>query len=438
MTTGDCEAPVVDDSMAKIREQSFDINVSGHRSAQRDQKIRNLANKGSTAGERAAAAGKLKGPTLPLANSYELEGNQLDENPLAVGAALGVAAGGAYLVKKAAEAGKAMRKNAEKRMGIKEAQDHEVAMAQSQLDSAAKNINTLKKSLGKKEKNIPAWMQAKITDTAHNMDAAATYKEGVEIEEGMTMDDFKKQRRRQKEEPPIRKRGGISAPEDERSIGGEANRKNKDYWASVVGKNRDRGAGNKSKRRASELNKEEFEIEEGMSLKDFKANRKKNERRAASADAEKRGHVGKEWYNTGRKYSADDAKSNRAKMSDDDRAARHRAAVDPDDDRDENTYSADKTKNPKKLRKQQAMGESAAWTRSEGKNKAGGLNEKGRKSYEAENPGSDLKAPSKEKGNKRRASFCARMKGMKKKLTSAKTASDPDSRINKSLRAWDC
>jgi len=44
-------------------------------------------------------------------------------------------------------------------------------------------------------------------------------------------------------------------------------------------------------------------------------------------------------------------------MSDDDRAARHRVAVDPDDDRDENTYSADKTKNPKKLRKQKAMGE---------------------------------------------------------------------------------
>ncbi len=82
--------------------------------------------------------------------------------------------------------------------------------------------------------------------------------------------------------------------------------------------------------------------------------------------------------------------------------------------------------------------EGAAWTKKEGKNKKGGLNEKGRKSYEAENPGSDLKAPSKKKGNKRRKSFCARMKGMKKKLTSAKTARDPDSRINKSLRAWDC
>jgi hypothetical protein len=82
--------------------------------------------------------------------------------------------------------------------------------------------------------------------------------------------------------------------------------------------------------------------------------------------------------------------------------------------------------------------EGAAWTKKEGKNKSGGLNEKGRKSYERENPGSDLKAPSKKVGNPRRKSFCARMKGMKKKLTSKKTASDPDSRINKSLRAWNC
>ncbi len=82
--------------------------------------------------------------------------------------------------------------------------------------------------------------------------------------------------------------------------------------------------------------------------------------------------------------------------------------------------------------------EGAAWTKKSGKSKSGGLNEKGRKSYERENPGSDLKAPSKKVGNPRRASFCARMKGMKSKLTSKKTASDPDSRINKSLRAWNC
>ena len=79
----------------------------------------------------------------------------------------------------------------------------------------------------------------------------------------------------------------------------------------------------------------------------------------------------------------------------------------------------------------------AAWTRKEGKNKEGGLNEKGRKSYEKANPGSDLKAPQPE-GGSRKKSFCARMGGMKKKLTSAKTANDPDSRINKALRKWKC
>ena len=81
--------------------------------------------------------------------------------------------------------------------------------------------------------------------------------------------------------------------------------------------------------------------------------------------------------------------------------------------------------------------EGAAWTKKAGKNPEGGLNEKGRKSYERENPGSDLKAPQPE-GGSRKKSFCARMGGMKKKLTSSKTANDPDSRINKALRKWKC
>lgn len=79
----------------------------------------------------------------------------------------------------------------------------------------------------------------------------------------------------------------------------------------------------------------------------------------------------------------------------------------------------------------------AAWTKKAGKSEAGGLNETGRKSYERENPGSDLKPPQPE-GGPRKKSFCARMKGMKAKLTSAKTANDPNSRINKSLRVWKC
>lgn len=77
-----------------------------------------------------------------------------------------------------------------------------------------------------------------------------------------------------------------------------------------------------------------------------------------------------------------------------------------------------------------------AWQRKEGKSESGGLNAKGRASYNKAT-GGNLKAPQPE-GGSRRDSFCARMEGMKKKLTSAKTARDPDSRINKSLRAWNC
>lgn len=89
------------------------------------------------------------------------------------------------------------------------------------------------------------------------------------------------------------------------------------------------------------------------------------------------------------------------------------------------------------------MAKSPAWQRKEGKDPKGGLNAKGRASYNAANPGKPgLKAPAPNPKTKedegRRKSFCARMQGMKKKLTSSKTANDPNSRINKSLRAWKC
>ena len=110
---------------------------------------------------------------------------------------------------------------------------------------------------------------------------------------------------------------------------------------------------------------EEVEIEEGvrpgnvetpLDKAAFKKRRRSLAGKEKSAAAEKRGHVGKEWYNSGRKYSPDEAKSGRAKIDDQERRTRHRSAVDPDNE-DDNNYSADKTNNPKKLRKQKAMGE---------------------------------------------------------------------------------
>jgi Domain of unknown function (DUF6321) len=86
------------------------------------------------------------------------------------------------------------------------------------------------------------------------------------------------------------------------------------------------------------------------------------------------------------------------------------------------------------------MAKSPAWQRKEGKSEKGGLNAKGRASAKAQ--GMNLKPPAPHPKTKkdagRRASFCARMSGMKAKLTGEKAKKDPDSRINKSLRAWNC
>ena len=82
------------------------------------------------------------------------------------------------------------------------------------------------------------------------------------------------------------------------------------------------------------------------------------------------------------------------------------------------------------------VSEGAAWTKKSGKNSEGGLNEKGRKSYEKANPGSDLKAPSKKVGNPRRKSFCARMTGMRKRQKDSNNTGED--RLSKSLRAWNC
>jgi hypothetical protein len=78
------------------------------------------------------------------------------------------------------------------------------------------------------------------------------------------------------------------------------------------------------------------------------------------------------------------------------------------------------------------MAKTPAWTRKAGKNAKGGLNETGRKSYEAANPGSDLKPPVKSGDNPRRASFLARMGNM----PGPEYKDGEPTRLLKSLQAW--
>ena len=83
------------------------------------------------------------------------------------------------------------------------------------------------------------------------------------------------------------------------------------------------------------------------------------------------------------------------------------------------------------------------WQSINRKDKTDGLSQAAVNSYRKENPGSKLQTAVTEKNptgkrKDRQGNFCRRMKGMKSKLTSPKTARDPDSRINKALRRWNC
>ena len=84
-------------------------------------------------------------------------------------------------------------------------------------------------------------------------------------------------------------------------------------------------------------------------------------------------------------------------------------------------------------------GSTPAWQRKEGQSPSGGLNAKGRASAKKE--GSNLKPPVTEsnpkgKKKKRKASFCARMRGMRKRQKpSNNTGKD---RLSLSLKKWNC
>ena len=344
--------------------------------------------------------------------------------------------------------------------------DHEVSMAQSQLKNAEKDIKKLKKSLGKKEKNIPAWMQAKITDTEHNMDAAASYSESKSPMVQKILEKIECE----KEWALITEKNVPTNPSLWSKMKARAKAKFDVYpsayangWAAKEYKKA--GGGWKSVSEEVEQVEEAVKIpyQRGniylvsfmwrgklMMMKVFFPEVKKPTRNSVQ-DAIKKIYPGAtvkrfdeipfdqgdSYLNVGEEVELDEASPTGYNKGE--RYKGKAGAMSDDEVSKSNEGAAERIRKSIKMRKEELeVSEGAAWTKKSGKNPEGGLNEKGRKSYERENPGSDLKAPSKKVGNKRRASFCARMKGMKKKLTSAKTARDPDSRINKSLRAWNC
>ena len=321
-----------------------------------------------------------------------------------------------------------------------EEKDHEHSMARSELSTVMNAARRLKKKMGKGEGNIEAWVQSKITKAADYLDSAADYLDSGEhdVEEacwtGYKQVGMKKKGKKmvpncvpehtgivgkileqiegEKELQALEEKNVPTNPSLWSKMKSRAKAKFDVYpsayangWAAKEYKKA--GGGWKSV-------SEEVELEEAVKIPSKTGNLM---------------HVILTWK--GKIYSL--------KMFFPQVSTPTRKDV---QDQIEKVYPGSRVQSFHVC--EYTPGESflqtegSAWQNKEGKNPEGGLNEKGRKSYERENPGSDLKPPSKEVGNPRRKSFCARMQGMKKKLTSSKTANDPDSRINKSLRAWNC
>ena len=383
--------------------------------------------------------------------------------------------------------------------------DHEVAMAQSQLSSIEKDVKSLKKKLGKKEKNLPAWMQAKITDTEHNMDAAAGYitKEAAGEKDAC----YHKVKSRYKVWPSAyasgalvkcRKKGaanwGNSTKKESVSIEDASGRTYVEFidlikpeplqptqgigsellgekcWPGYEKKGMKTMFGKRYPNCVKKTKKEEVECMHNLKGEECPVHGKKEcpseEVTEAVRIPAKTGNLIFVMFNWRGKYlslrmffpntkmpSRSEVQDQIEKVYPGARVQSFQVSsyepgqsflriseeIEDQGAEDIRSYANDgEVSEGQIVDSERTLEEGAAWTKKSGKNPKGGLNEKGRKSYERENPGSDLKRPSKKVGNPRRKSFCARMKGMKKKLTSAKTANDPDSRINKSLRAWNC
>ena len=328
-----------------------------------------------------------------------------------------------------------------------EEKDHEHSMARSELSTVMNAAKRLKKKMGKGEGNIEAWVQSKITKAADYLDSAADYLDSGEHDVHGSMDEAKGPCWTGYKQVGMKKKGNKMVPncvpehtgivakileqiEGEKELQNLEEKNvptNPSLWSKMKSRAKAKfdvypsayanGWAAKEYKKAGggwKSVSEEVELEEAVRIPAKTGNLM---------------HVVLTWK--GKMYSL--------KMFFPQVSTPSRRDV---QDQIEKVYPGSRVQTFHVAEYTPGepflQTEGAAWTRKEGQNKEGGLNEKGRKSYEKENPGSDLKAPSKKVGNKRRASFCARMKGMKSKLTSAKTANDPDSRINKSLRAWNC
>jgi hypothetical protein len=259
--------------------------------------------------------------------------------------------------------------------------DEEGYMANIEMDKMERCIGILRKIINKPDHQLPAWVQSKITRAADFIDTAAEYLSSDEMSEEYI---------------------------DEK----------KGLWDNIHAR---RKKGLPPKKPGEKGYPKTLDIEEGLKQARANVGASKcwtNKKVDPNKPTKMKG--GKEVPNcvpanedvclnfSQFMQIAEDAKMGR--QTDDQLSAAHKKFSAMDQSSPANQFMLKRIQKEINRRKK-SVSESAAWQRKEGKNPSGGLNEIGRKSYERENPGSDLKPPQPE-GGPRKRSFCARMGGM--------------------------
>ena len=327
-----------------------------------------------------------------------------------------------------------------------EEKDHEHSMARSELSTVMNAAKRLKKKMGKKEGNIEAWVQSKITKAADYLDSAADYLDSGEHdigeEKGPCWTGYKQvgmKKKNGKEVPNcVPEHTGIvgkileqiSGEEELQTLEEENTPTNPALWSKMKAKAKAKfdvypsayanGWAAKEYKKAGggwKSVSEEVELDEAVRMPAKTGNLM---------------HVMLTWK--GKIYSL--------KMFFPQVSVPSRRDV---QDQIEKVYPGSRVQSYHVAEYQpgEPFLQTENWQSVNRKDKTDGLSQKAVNAYRRENPGSKLQTAVTEKNPEgkraeRRKSFCRRMTGMKKRLTSAETARDPDSRINKALRRWNC
>lgn len=309
--------------------------------------------------------------------------------------------------------------------------DHEHSMIRSELETIRAAVNRLKKKM-KGEGNVEAWVQSKITKAADYIDSAADYVESGEHNVHNSMDEEKGPCWVGYKQVGMKKKNGKMVPncvpENTEHIVEKNAPTNPKLWAKW-----------KAKAKAK------FDVYPSAYANGWAAKGYKSDGggwKSVSEDLDeavripaKTGNIvlvtltwrGK--YFIMKMFFPQVIKPNRQEVQDQISKVYPGSKV-------QSYYISD-------IKPGEQFLQIEDWQKVNRQDKTDGLSQKAVNAYRRENPGSKLQTAVTEKKPtgkraKRRANFCRRMKGMKSKLTSAKTARDPDSRINKALRRWNC